>query len=35
MYASYRELPEHSSKEVRVFRAMADAMAWLEAPPTG
>jgi hypothetical protein len=30
MYATYRELQEQGRKQVEVFRAMADAMAWLE-----
>jgi len=29
MYATYRELEEHSTKQVEVFRAMADALKWL------
>jgi len=33
MYASYRELQEQGSKKVRVFRAMADALEWLEDRP--
>ena len=35
MYASYRELQAGGSKRVRVFRAMADAKAWLEERPAG
>ncbi|MCI0453232.1 MAG: hypothetical protein L0Z51_12775 [Candidatus Latescibacteria bacterium] len=30
MYGTYRALDERSTKEVRVFRSMQDAMAWLE-----
>jgi len=35
MYASYRGLQEQGSKQVAVFRAMAEAMAWLKGGATG
>jgi hypothetical protein len=32
MYSTYRELDPRSTKAVRVFRTMDEALAWLDAP---
>ena len=33
MYSTYRELDPRSTKAVRVFRTMDEALAWLDTPP--